>query len=77
MIICAIVNHICSSHKPSLKTKFAKELAFPNARIKKYTIKMKDRLTNDKNGNLVTNGIFYCQDTVGGQHFCIYIKSNI
>jgi hypothetical protein len=25
--------------------------------------KMKDRLTNDKNGQLVTGGIFYCRDS--------------
>jgi len=27
--------------------------------------KIKDRLTNDKNGQLVTGGIFYCRDSAG------------
>ena len=35
----------------------AKELAYPNARTKKYAAKMKDRITNDKNGQLVTKAI--------------------
>jgi hypothetical protein len=26
---------------------------------------MKDRLTKDKNGQLVTGGIFYCRDSAG------------
>jgi len=41
----------------------AKELAYPNALIEKYAAKMKDRITNDKNGQLVTCGIFYCRDS--------------
>jgi len=41
----------------------AKELAYPNALIEKYAAKMKDRITNDKNGQLVTGGIFYCRDS--------------
>jgi hypothetical protein len=32
----------------------AKELAFPNVRTEKYAAKMKDRITHDKNGQLVT-----------------------
>jgi hypothetical protein len=32
----------------------AKELAYPNAQAEKYAAKMKDRMTKDKNGQLVT-----------------------
>jgi hypothetical protein len=31
----------------------AKELAYPNARTETYAAKMKDRITKDKNGQLV------------------------
>jgi len=36
------------------RLKHAKELAYPNARTVKYAAKMKDRMTEDKNGQLVT-----------------------
>ena len=40
------------------RPKLAKELAFPNARTDgKNVAKMKDRLTEDKNGQLVTKAI--------------------
>ena len=39
---------------PTLKPKPAKELAYPNAWTEQYSAKMKDRITNDKNGQLVT-----------------------
>jgi len=45
------------------KPKPAKELAYPNALTEKYAAKIKDRITNDKNGQLVTGGIFYCRDS--------------
>jgi hypothetical protein len=32
----------------------AKELAYPNAQTEKYAAKIKDRMTKDKNGQLVT-----------------------
>jgi len=47
------------------RLKHAKELAYPNARTVKYAAKMKDRMTEDKNGQLVTGGIFYCRDSAG------------
>jgi hypothetical protein len=37
-----------------LKLKPAKELAYPNKRTEKYAAKMNDRMTKDKNGQLVT-----------------------
>jgi len=41
----------------------AKELAFPtHGETEKYAAKMNNRITNDKNGQLVTSGIFYCRD---------------
>ena len=43
----------------------AKELALPNIRTEKYAAKMKDRISNDKNGQLVTGGIFYCRVSAG------------
>jgi len=49
-----VVKHICRSHQPTLRPKPVKELAYPNARTEKYAAKMKDRITNDKNGQLVT-----------------------
>jgi hypothetical protein len=47
------------------RPKPAKELAYPNARSEKYAAKMKDRITKDKNGQLVTGGMFYCHDSAG------------
>ncbi len=37
-----------------LKPKPAKELAYPNGRQTENAAKMKDRMTKDKNGQLVT-----------------------
>ena len=45
------------------RPKPAKELAYSNTRTEKYAAKMKDRMTKDKNGQLVTGGIFYCRDS--------------
>jgi len=46
------------------RPKTAKELAYPNAQqTDKVAAKMKDRMTKDKNGQLVTRGIFYCRDS--------------
>ena len=39
------------------RPKPAKELAYSNTRTEKYAAKMKDRITNDKNGQLVTRYI--------------------
>jgi len=36
------------------RPKPAKELAYPNAQTEKYAAKMKDRISKDKNGQLVT-----------------------
>jgi len=60
-----VVKHICRSHQLPLQPKPAKELAYPNALTEKYAAKMKDITTKDKNGQLVTGGIFYCRDSVG------------
>ena len=38
---------------------------------KNSTTKIKGRLTNDKNGQLVTGGIFYCRDSASFKRFCI------
>ena len=35
----------------------------PTHRQKDSAAKMKDRISNDKNGQLVTGGIFYCRDS--------------
>jgi len=35
----------------------------PTHAQKDIAAKIKDRLTNDKNGQLVTGGIFYCRDS--------------
>jgi hypothetical protein len=35
----------------------------PTRGLKDCAAKIKDRLTNDKNGQLVTRGIFYCRDS--------------
>ena len=39
------------------RPKPAKELAYSNARTEKYTAKMKDSISRDKNGQLVTKAI--------------------
>ena len=44
---------------------FVKELAKPTHGQKDNAAKMKDRITKDKNGQLVTGGIFYCRDSAG------------
>jgi len=49
--------------RQTLKPKLAKEYACPNAQTEKNAAKMKDRITRDKNGQLVTGGIFYCRDS--------------
>ena len=50
------------------RPKPAKELAYPNARTEKYAAKMKDRLTKDKNGQLVTRYIKNWADTTEIKH---------
>jgi hypothetical protein len=45
------------------RPKPAKELAYSNTRTEKYAAKMKDRITNDKNGQLVTRYIKNWADT--------------
>jgi len=48
-------NQILPKSLPALPT--------PTHGQKDNVAKMKDRLTNDKNGQLVTGGIFYCRDS--------------
>jgi len=48
------------------KTKTCKRACLPQRTAdRKDAAKMKDRITNDKNGQLVTGGIFYCRDSAG------------
>jgi len=37
----------------------------PTHGLKDCAAKIKDRISNDKNGQLVTGGIFYCRDSAG------------
>ena len=48
------------------KTKTCKRACLPQRTTdRKDAAKMKDRMTKDKNGQLVTGGIFYCRDSGG------------
>jgi len=48
------------------KTKTCKRACLPQRTAdRKEAAKMKDRITRDNNGQLVTGGIFYCRDSAG------------
>jgi hypothetical protein len=53
-----------AGHTSQHTTKTCKRACLANTRTdRKYAAKMKDRITKDKNGQLVTGGMFYCRDS--------------
>jgi hypothetical protein len=65
-----------------LRPKPAKEFAYPNARTEKMQQKMKDRISKDKNGQLVTapknnGGGSANRNTVQLINFCRYRQLSV
>jgi len=61
----ALQAHCQSPTSQRYKQSFVKELAKPTQGQEDNAAKMKDRILSDKNGQLVTRGIFYCRVSAG------------